>query len=156
MIAIGLTLLWISSDRWYTTAGFDFEEARAGRVLVRYDRVRWDARCFWAGSAEQFHEPGDHPLDWWDPGGTLLAPSITPMPRSLANRLGWWLIRDVAEDPYEPTRYSGAIASRWIGIPGWIPPACFAAWPLARRIGRGRSRRTATGVGPIVEGVPSR
>jgi hypothetical protein len=126
MLIVGLfitTGLWISSQTRYTTIGLDFERSFGDRILTRYLRVRWDAGSFWVGYADHPRARHGDTLDWFDPGGTLFAPSIPPRPRSLANRLGWWSIRNVGEDPYEPTRYPGAIASRWVGIPGWIPTA---------------------------------
>jgi hypothetical protein len=139
-LALALAILWLSSDRWYTTVGFDFERPWEGGRLTRYVRVRWDARCFWFGQAEQPVAPQGRRMDWWDPGGTLFAPSVRPEPRSLLNRCGWWLILGPADDPYEPIRYVGAISSQWVGIPGWIPPVVFGAWPLARSLARRRPR----------------
>jgi hypothetical protein len=147
-IALALAVMWLSSYRWYTTAGFDFERPWDGRWLTRYVRVRWDAGCFWIGQARQPIEPRCRRMDRWDPGGTLFARSIPPAPRSPLNRWGWWLIGDVADDPYEPIRYRGAIASRWVGIPGWIPSVALGGWPLARWLGRRRLRQP-----PVVESV---
>ncbi len=144
-MAFALAAMWLSSYRWYTTAGFDFERPWGDRVLARYVRVRWDAGCFWFGQAEQPHAPRGTSMDWWDPGGTLFARSIPPEPRNLANRLGWWLVGDVAQDPYEPIRYGGAISSQWVGIPGWIPPLLFAGFPLVRRRLPPIVRRTPAG-----------
>src|SRR4051794_30041999 len=129
--AIGLAMasMWLSSFLFYTTLGFDFERSRGDRVITRYYRVRWDAGVFWIGRADQPREPLGPGLDWWDPGGTLFARSIPPRPRTIWNRWGWWWIGDVAGDPYERARYPNAIASRWLGMPGWIPAVAAAWWP---------------------------
>lgn len=130
-LALGLALMWASSYRWLTTIGFDFEEPRGELILTRYYRIGWDVGCFWVGGADLPQHRHGPTLDWWDPGGMLFVRSVPPAPRSLWNRLGWWWIPDISHDPFEPL-YRGAIASRWIGIPGWIPAALAGWYPLWR------------------------
>jgi len=140
-LALALALLWLSSYRWYTTIGFDFERPAGPLIVTTYERLRWDAGSFWIGQAEQPHSPHSPFLDWWDPGGTLFAPSVSPARKTFANRAGFWLIADVSGDPYEPIRYPGATSSHWIGIPASIPPALAVAWPITRLRARKRTRR---------------
>jgi hypothetical protein len=119
-LAVPATLLAASSYFAYTTVGLDFEVPTEQGVDVSYYRLRWDDGSTWAGMAVQPVPRPRRALDWFDPGGTLLATPTRPGHRTWANALGFWSIAGPAADPYAPARYPGATASRWWALPSWL------------------------------------
>ncbi len=62
----------------------------------------------------------DRPLEWFDPGGTILASPSRPEHPDLWNRWGFWWITRASDDPYVALRYPGARESRWVAVPSWL------------------------------------
>ena len=121
-----VTIMAASSHLAYTTAGFDFEAASPTGVDVYYYRLRWDDGSTWGGHAVQPVGRSDRPLEWFDPGGTILAPPSRPHRPTWWNRRGFWWITRASDDPYVALRYPGARASRWVAVPSWLVVA--AVW----------------------------
>jgi hypothetical protein len=139
--------LAVSSYFAYTTAGFDFEVDNGKGVDARYYRLRWDDGSTWVGMAVQPCLRPARPLDWFDPGGTLLALPTRPAHRSWWNDLGFWRVAGPAGDPFVATRYVGATASEWWACPSWLVVLALwgrPIWRLARRRAGGSSRPTDT------------
>lgn len=130
-----LSVMAVSSYLGYSTAGFDFEGDSASGFSVAYYRIRWDHGSTWVGRAVQSVPRPDRPFDWFDPGGTAFdRPSPIDKP-TWWNRRGFWLIAWPTDDPFEPSRYPGAIDSRWVAAPSWL--VLLAVWPrLTARAGR--------------------
>jgi hypothetical protein len=119
-LAVGLTLLSLSSYFAYTTAGFDFEIPTAKGVDVRYARLRWDDCSTWVGIAVQPCPWPTRELNWFDLGGTLFAAPTRPSRRTFWNGLGFWRVDRPSDDPYVARRYAGATFSQWWGCPSWL------------------------------------
>ncbi len=119
-IKVLVLVLAVASHLAYTTVGFDFEAETPEGVEVAYYRLRWDDGATWAGRAVQPVARPGRGLDWFDPGGTLLANPSRPARRSEANRWRFWWIRHAADDPYVALRYPGATSSVWVAVPSWL------------------------------------
>jgi hypothetical protein len=134
--AVPASALALSSYCAYTTAGFDFEVPRGRGVAVHYYRLRWDDGSTWVGWAVQPVRRPRRPLNWFDPGGTVLAPLTRPAHRTWASALGFWWIDGASTDPYVTARYPRATASRWWAVPSWL--VLLGLWhrALCRSVGR--------------------
>jgi hypothetical protein len=119
-ILLAALLMGISSYFAYTTVGFDFEVDNGVGVDARYYRLRWDDGSTWVGMAIQPCARPSRPLDWFDPGGTILDPPRRPAHPRWWNALGFWRVTSPADDPYVATSYLGAKASSWWGCPSWL------------------------------------
>ena len=73
-----VVIMAVASHLAYTTIGFDFEHATNAGVDVVYYRLRGDDGAFWVGRAVQPVGRPDRALDWFDPGGTILASPARP------------------------------------------------------------------------------
>ncbi len=140
-VAIPATLLALSSYFAYTTLGFDFEAPAVGGAEVTYYRLRWDDGSTWAGRAVQPVPRPSRPLDWLDPGGTILASRTRPAHSGWGNDLGFWWIGDAAADPYVIPRYAGATASTWVACPSWLVLGALWLGPAWGRFARRAGRR---------------
>ncbi len=128
-----IVVMAASSYFAYTTIGFDFETATPTGVEAVYYRLRWDDGATWIGRATQPVGRPDHDLDWFDPGGTLLARPSRPKHPRWWNRWGFWWITRAVDDPYLTLRYPGAIASRWVAVPSWLVAlGCCGSWWFGR------------------------
>jgi hypothetical protein len=132
-LAVVLSVLAFSSYFAYSTAGFDFESPTARGVDVLYLRLRWDDGSTWVGFAVQPCPRPNRPLDWFDPGGTVLDSPTRPDHRSRWNDLGFWRVEGPSDDPYVARRYSGSVASRWWACPSWLILLVFWFQPFRRR-----------------------
>lgn len=141
----GAAILAASSYFAYTTAGFDFESATSAGPEVTYYRLRWDDGATWIGVATQPVPQVHRPPDWFDPGGTLLAPPTRPDRLRPWNRWGLWWIGRAVDDPYVATRYPGARASRWAAAPSWLVILAAGLPEVVARSRRFRAARAAAG-----------
>jgi hypothetical protein len=115
-----LTLFALLSFFRYSTAGLDFEWAQEEGTYTRYFRVRWDLGSTWVGMADQVHPQVHDKLDWFDPGGTLLAAPTPIQKRSFLERLGFWFVGSAAQDRHAEFRYPGVVKSFWLAMPSWL------------------------------------
>ncbi len=139
------SLMAFSSYFAYTTAGFDFEVDNGEGVDAWYYRLRWDDGSTWVGMAVQPCGRPDRPLDWFDPGGTILDPPRRPAHPRWWNDLGFWRVTSPADDPYVPTCYIGARSSSWWACPSWLVLMALWARPLWRLARRRSGRSSETG-----------
>lgn len=145
---IPFTVLGFSSWFRYSTFGFDFEQARGQVIEVTYYRLRWDDGSIWAGWAVQQLPNPNRPLDWFDPGGTLLDEPTLPERKTWMNHLGFWWIDHPNNDPYVFPRYGGAHATFWLGAPTWLVLLVFwlpVPWWVATKPGRIAPKKGAPG-----------
>lgn len=144
VLLLFFTGMGITSYFAYSTAGVDFEEPTQTGVDVTYYRLRWDDGSTWIGMAIQPVPRPDRPLDWFDPGGTLLHRPTMPAHKTWLEKSGFWFISSPEQDPFMEVRYRGATTSYWIGIPSWLfllliwSPFC---WRISREFPRKKQKQ---------------
>ena len=154
LVAIAVAAMAVAGRISYTSIGVDLEAERQGKVLATFHRLRWPGDgSFWIGSAAYLRDPDGKPLERFDLGALVFAPPRRPEPRSSWNRLGFWWVDNVAEDPFaqrcaqpcapaaeQPPAHNAPPESarddssdptyvRWIAMPAWLPALLFGAWP---------------------------
>jgi amino acid transporter len=130
LLIAGLAYAGMSATSYfrYSTAGFDHDERVGDRVHTTYYRVRFSHGSFWLGAAKQDHADDGKSVDFFDIGGTPFARLNPLQPQSLLQHLGFWAIKSVETDPFEPHRYVGAVWSYWLAIPVWLPLVFLGVW----------------------------
>ncbi len=146
-LLVAASVMAVSSYFAYTTIGFDFETDNGQGVDARYDRLRWDDGCTWIGMAVQPCGRPKRPLDWFDPGGSILERPRRPVHPHWWNDFGFWRVTSPADDPYVPTSYIGAKASSWWACPSWLVLLVLWARPLCQLMRR-RFKGMRTDSGP--------
>jgi hypothetical protein len=122
-LTCALTVMWLSSYRFYTSLGLDMDAVEGPSVRYTYLRARWPGDgSFRMGGGALLRSLASFPVEPFDLGGTFFQPPRRSTPRSLWNRLGFWWID-------EPSSEDGAhnIWVFWVGLPNWLPPLLMGA-----------------------------
>jgi hypothetical protein len=121
-----LLLMALVGQSHYTSLGIDHDVRSGDQVLASWLRVRWPGDgSLWVGGAGAYRAVGQRDEEQFDLGGVFFkAPQSLPIPRTAANRYGFWLVTTPAEDPLNPQ----GVWSFWVAAPAWL--AALFIWLL--------------------------
>lgn len=130
----------LTSFHFYTSVGLDLDRHAEPANLEAHVRLRWPGNGSFLVGADQYWLPAERPLTLVDPGAALFQAPRRPPPRSVWNRLGFWLIREQHPPTELPVRGPEKASAAWVGVPSGVPVLLAGLWPW-RRWRRDRSRR---------------
>ncbi|WNG44364.1 hypothetical protein F0U60_09765 [Archangium minus] len=134
-------MMWATSYGFYTSVGIDTDRRAEPTAIEAHVRVRWPGNGAFLVGADQFRLPPDQPLDVLDLGAAFFREPRRPAPRSVWNRMGFWLIHEEFPPTQLPVRSPERAVATWLGVPSWLPVLLTGIWPfLAWR--RERRRKT--------------
>lgn len=130
--SVSFTVLWLVGHYFYTSVGIDSDQTLDDQtVLARYYRFRYPGDgSVWLGAGDFRRSLATKPVEWFDLGGTVLAPPRRPTPNNAWNQWGFWWVQEGWTDP----TIGGALPSDrphmiFVGIPGWMPIVLTGALP---------------------------
>jgi len=140
---LGFLGMALTSFHFYTSVGLDTDRRAAPANLEAHVRLRWPGNGAFLVGADHYRLPPERPLTLVDPGAALFEAPRRPPPRSVWNRLGFWLIHEEFPPTELPVRTPEKAAAAWVGVPSVLPVLAAGLWPwLLRRRERAAGRRS--------------